>query len=78
MFNFNLPTAPGRAIVAGVIGCACLMALHWLESLTQKVSAILLLRRMLHPIVVGVIAGLCILLLLFPSYDINPFIYFRF
>lgn len=78
MFSFNLPGALDRAIVVGVIGCASLMALHWLEGLTQKTSAILLLRRMYHPISVGIIAGLCILLLLLPNYDINPFIYFRF
>ena len=54
------------------------MALHWLESLTQTQRAVLRLRRAMNPLTVGVLAGLCLLLLLLPNYDINPFIYFRF
>ncbi len=78
MFTFELPVASRQVVVAGVVGCAGLMGLHWLESLTQQASAILRLRRMAHPVVIGIVAGLCLLLLLFPNYDINPFIYFRF
>lgn len=78
MFSFDLPGAPNQAMVAGVVGIACLMGLHWIEGLSQNASTLLLLRRMYHPIVIGIIAGLCILLLLLPNYDINPFIYFRF
>jgi len=31
-----------------------------------------------HPVWLSTMAGLCILLMLLPTYDINPFIYFRF
>jgi alginate O-acetyltransferase complex protein AlgI len=78
MFSFDLAAQPTRVIFFGVFGCAGLMVLHWLESLTQQASALLVLRRMYHPIVVGIMVGFCALLLLFPKYEINPFIYFRF
>ena len=78
MFDFGGAIAPDRAIFAAALGCASLMALHWLESLTQSQAAVLRLRRAINPLTVGIMAGLCILLLLLPNYDINPFIYFRF
>jgi alginate O-acetyltransferase complex protein AlgI len=78
MFSFSFLHSLDRQLLFGVIGCAGLMALHWLESFTQRRQAVVMLRRMYHPVVAGLMAGLCIFLMMFPNYDINPFIYFRF
>jgi hypothetical protein len=55
-----------------------LTLLHWCEARTQNGRFLLTLRRLAHPVWIGAMTGLCILLLLLPKYDINPFIYFRF
>ena len=66
---------PAIMVVAGL---AVLTGLHWLESRTQNGRFLLALRRVEHPVWLSTMAGLCILLMLLPTYDINPFIYFRF
>lgn len=78
MFSFDFPQTSLVALVTGVAGCAVLMGLHGLESLTLRRHALLVLKRHASPVLVGTMVGLCLLLLLFPSHDINPFIYFRF
>ena len=78
MFSFTITQKSSSAVLIGAVGCAGLMALHWLESLAQGQRAVLAMRHISHPVVIGGMIGLCLLLLLFPSNDVNPFIYFRF
>jgi alginate O-acetyltransferase complex protein AlgI len=78
MFSFEFPHTSIETFAWGASGFALLMALHWAESLAQTRRTMFAMRRMTHPALAGTMAGLCVLLLLFPSYAINPFIYFRF
>jgi alginate O-acetyltransferase complex protein AlgI len=78
MFSFDVPRVSVAVFLAGVLGCILLMAFHALESLTLRRQALLVLRRHASPALAGAMVGLCLLLLLFPNNDINPFIYFRF
>jgi D-alanyl-lipoteichoic acid acyltransferase DltB (MBOAT superfamily) len=78
MFSFDLPSGWPPATIAVASGCAGLMLLHWAESFLQTRRSLLIIRRWSNPVTIGAMAGLCILLLLFPNHDINPFIYFRF
>lgn len=77
MFSFDAPVWSTGTVMA-VVGCAGLMLLHWLESHLQNRRALLWARRLSNPVAVGAMIGLFLLLILFPSYDVNPFIYFRF
>jgi alginate O-acetyltransferase complex protein AlgI len=67
--------APAVQVAAGV---AALFALHWAESLLQNRRVPLMLRRRDGPTWRGLFAGLIVLLVLMPTYNISPFIYFRF
>ena len=60
-----------------VAGCVGLMALHWGEQklLTMSVWRI---RRIDGGVLRGCVVGLCLWLVLMPTFDENPFIYFRF
>jgi len=66
----------GGALIA--LGCAGLLALHWLEGYLHTRRVVLLMRRFDGPLLRALIAGLAIWLLLLPKVQENPFIYFRF
>ncbi|MDT3687756.1 MAG: MBOAT family O-acyltransferase [Pseudorhodoplanes sp.] len=78
MFSFDFPTTSALTLVWGAGGIALLMGFHWTESFAQTRRAVFAMRHIGHPVTIGVLAGLCVLLVMFPNYDINPFIYFRF
>jgi alginate O-acetyltransferase complex protein AlgI len=78
MYSFDLPPTTGAFPVWALVGCALLLLLHRIEAHTQGRAAVLWVRRREGPFLVGLLLGLCLLLLLFPNDDINPFIYFRF
>ena len=78
MYSFELPRGWSAPQVWALIGCGLLLLLHRAESCAQGRAAVLWIRRREGPILAGLLSGLCLLLLLFPNDDINPFIYFRF
>ena len=67
--------APAWQVVAAVAG---LFALHWVEFRLQRPKVLFALRRLNGPVMRGLLAGLSVLLILLPTYNVNPFIYFRF
>jgi len=66
----------GGALIA--LGCAGLLALHWLEGYLHTRRMVLLMRRLDGPLLRTLIASLAFWLLLLPKVQENPFIYFRF
>jgi len=66
----------GGALIA--LGCAGLLALHWLEGYLHTRRTVLLMRRLDGPLLRTLIASLAFWLLLLPKVQENPFIYFRF
>jgi hypothetical protein len=82
MFSFRggLPAAVDDAapVVQVAAGVAALFALHWAESQLQHRGVLYALRRIHGPLLWGLFAGLAVLLVLLPTYNVNPFIYFRF
>jgi len=66
----------GGALI--VLGCAGLLALHWLEGYLHTRQTVLLMRRFDGLLLRALIAGLALWLLLLPKVQDNPFIYFRF
>jgi D-alanyl-lipoteichoic acid acyltransferase DltB (MBOAT superfamily) len=78
MYSLDLPPTVSASTVWAVVGCGLLLLLHRVESYTHGRPAVLWIRRWRGPLLVGLLSGLCVLLLLFPNDDINPFIYFRF
>ena len=60
------------------IGCGALMGLHYLESHATSLTSRFSVRRWNQPLVWGFLLGICLWLVLLPSYSQNPFIYFRF
>jgi hypothetical protein len=61
-----------------VLGCAGLLALHWLEGYLHTQRTVLLMRRFDGLLLRALFAGLALWLLLLPKVQDNPFIYFRF
>ncbi|MGR8949198.1 MAG: MBOAT family O-acyltransferase [Gammaproteobacteria bacterium] len=62
-----------------LLGCGSLMLLHFAEAhFLQSKAQILRLRRVNNPFFHALFIGLCLWLVILPSYDVNPFIYFRF
>jgi alginate O-acetyltransferase complex protein AlgI len=82
MFSFRggLPAAVDDAapVVQVAAGVAALFALHWAEWRLQHRGVLFALRRIDGPLLRGLFAGLAVLLVLLPTYNVNPFIYFRF
>ena len=79
-FRGGLPSpaddaAPVPMVIAGIVS---LFALHWAEAFLQCRRSLLVLRRIDGPLVRGLFAGLAFILVLIPTYNVNPFIYFRF
>lgn len=70
------PEAAPPSLVA--IGIAGLFLLHALEARANEAISAWHLRRWNHPYVLGLMLGLCVMLVVFPSGAANPFIYFRF
>jgi hypothetical protein len=68
-------TAPAWLVGLGVAG---LFALHWGEARLQNRSTLYVLRRADGPVLRGLLAGIALLMVLLPTYNANPFIYFRF
>jgi alginate O-acetyltransferase complex protein AlgI len=66
----------GGALVA--VGCAGLLALHWLEGYLHTQRTVLLMRRLDGLVLRTFLASLALWLLLLPKVQDNPFIYFRF
>ena len=62
-------------VVAGIAG---LFALEGVEFYLQRPAFLYVLRRIDGPLLRGLFAALALLLVLLPSYNANPFIYFRF
>ncbi len=60
------------------LGVALLFVLHWGESRLQRRWVIYALRRVDGAAVRAFLVGAALLLILIPSYNISPFIYFRF
>ena len=78
MFSFNKLAAPDSAALI-LCGCVSLMLLHVIEAkCTQTLRSVYFLRRINGPFFWGLSIGLCLWLVMLPSYDVNPFIYFRF
>jgi len=59
-------------------GCVALLALHHIEAWRPRAISGFRARRWNHPAMLGLFFGLCLWLVLLPSYTQNPFIYFRF
>jgi hypothetical protein len=62
-------------VAAGIAG---LFALEGIELYLQRPAFLYVLRRLHGPLLRGLFIGLALLLVLLPSYTVNPFIYFRF
>ncbi len=82
MFSFRggLPAggddaAPVWQVAAGIAG---LFALEGIELYLQRPAFLYVLRRLDGLLLRGLFVGLALLLVLLPSYNVNPFIYFRF
>jgi alginate O-acetyltransferase complex protein AlgI len=60
------------------LGVALLFGVHWGEARLQNLSVIYALRRIDGAFVRAFLVGVALLLILIPTYNINPFIYFRF
>ena len=78
MFSFDNLGIPERWAWT-LLGCALLMALHVGEArFLQNRKVLWRMKRCNGPFVYGLFFGLCLWLVMLPSYDVNPFIYFRF
>ncbi|MGR9090052.1 MAG: MBOAT family O-acyltransferase [Gammaproteobacteria bacterium] len=75
---FSVPHASGVEAGSALAGAAALLLLHRLEAWRPCAVTGLCGRRLNHPIAWGFLAGVCLWLVLLPSYTQNPFIYFRF
>ena len=60
------------------VGLAGLFALQGVEAYLQRPAFLYVLRRWDGPLLRGLLTGLALLIVLLPSNNANPFIYFRF
>ena len=67
MYSFDLPKTGGAPLIWTVVGCGLLLLLHRMESHTQGRTAVLWIRRREGPFLVGLLIGLCLLLLAVPE-----------
>ena len=73
--DINIPQDGGLIL----LGCLSLIGLHFAEARwVHGRRQLYRLRKINHPFAYGVMIGLCLWLVTLPSYDVNPFIYFRF
>jgi alginate O-acetyltransferase complex protein AlgI len=75
---FSVPERFTPDAAAVLAGCAGLLLLHRVEALRLTSHSIHALRRWNVPFVWGLFGGICLWLVVLPSYTQNPFIYFRF
>ncbi len=75
---FSVPNSFSDQVFFVFIGSALLMVLHGVEATAAQITSLMRLRRFNSPFVWGFLGGLCLWLILLPSYTQNPFIYFRF
>lgn len=75
---FSAPQAPGAGAGSVLAGAAALLLLHRLEAWRPCAVTGMRGRRWNNPLAWGFFAGVCLWLVLLPSYTQNPFIYFRF
>lgn len=80
MLSFQGWQAPAEAAPAwlAAAGVAALFVLHAIEYRLNRRATVLALRRWNTPFGFGLLIGLGLLLILIPSSNANPFIYFRF
>lgn len=75
---FSAPHAPGTGSGLVFAGAVALLLLHRLEAWRPSAATGIRARRWNNPLTWGFLAGVCLWLVLLPSYTQNPFIYFRF
>ncbi|MEM7467451.1 MAG: MBOAT family O-acyltransferase [Pseudomonadota bacterium] len=77
---FSLPREPAPEMWPWIlVGCFALLLLHYFEAkYLQSRHALKTCRHLNRPFFWGLMAGLCLWLVMLPSYNTNPFIYFRF
>lgn len=75
--TMRLGDSPGDRLWM-LAGCAALMGLHWLERRLLSLRTVHRLMRRDHPLVWGLLLGLCLWMVLLPKISTTPFIYFRF
>lgn len=75
---FSAPQMPAAGDALVFAGAAALLLLHRLEAWRPIAATGIRARRWNNPLAWGFLAGMCLWLVLLPSYTQNPFIYFRF
>ena len=75
---FSMPSGFSDQVFFVLIGSALLMFLHAVEATADHITSLMRFRRFNSPFVWGFLGGVCLWLILLPSYTQNPFIYFRF
>jgi alginate O-acetyltransferase complex protein AlgI len=75
---FSMPSGFSDQVFFVLIGSALLLFLHAVEATADHIISLMRFRRFNSPFVWGFLGGVCLWLILLPSYTQNPFIYFRF
>ncbi len=75
---FSVPADFSDHAVLVFCGCAALMGLHYVEARGMRLASRFAVRRWNRPLLWGFLGGICLWLVVLPSYTQNPFIYFRF
>jgi alginate O-acetyltransferase complex protein AlgI len=75
---FSMPDRFSDQAALVLFGCVALMGLHYLEARGLRLASRFSARSWNRPLVWGFLTGICLWLVLLPSYTENPFIYFRF
>ena len=75
---FSIPSDFSDQVLLVLAGSALLMILHAAEATSDRMASLISLRRYNNSFVWGLLGGICLWLVLLPSYTQNPFIYFRF
>jgi alginate O-acetyltransferase complex protein AlgI len=82
MFTFRsgapAPVDDAAPLWQETLGMVGLFALHWVEFHLQRPGILRIMRRVDGPLSRGLLAVIAVLLILIPSANQNPFIYFRF
>jgi alginate O-acetyltransferase complex protein AlgI len=73
--GLRVGAAPEWFVASSIGG---MFLLHWVECRLHSSRVLWGLRRYNHPFFWGLLGGIAVLLTMFPSFNVNPFIYFRF